>query len=204
MIYMTHNQLTRALRKEYGIQAGDRVGVLGDTAAMQPVYDALWQLGACAVPLDIGTLTNTQTLNAANAIYLIAHESKLARAVRAVEPGMVDPVGAMNCREVIQFDGEAGETFAHLDSLAALQPDQPIGHTVDWFDAAKGEANEALLLCLYFMEKVQLFTYTLGELREYVRRRETEDKPKFRPKLSALGFYPIAEDLVQVLISVAE
>ncbi len=193
----TPNQLARVLRNHFGLQPADRIGVLGDGAAMLPVYHALWQLGACAVPLDIGTLTNTQTLNAANAIYLIAHENKLARAVRAVEPGMSDSVGAANCREVIQFGGEAGTTFTHLDSLAASQPDQPIEQTVDWGSAAKGEA---LLLCLYFMEKVQIFTYTQDELRDYVRRCQIEDKPKFRPKLSALTFYPVADALVQVLV----
>lgn len=193
----TPNQFARALRHHFGIQPADRIGVLGEANAMLPIYQALWQLGACAVPLDVGTLTNTQTLTAANAIYLIAHESKLARAVRAVEPGISDVIGAANCREVIQFGGEAGATFTHLDSLAASQPDQPIEHTVDWADAAKGEA---LLLCLYFMEKVQLFTYTQAELREYVRRCATEDKPKFRPKLSALSFYPIADDLVKILV----
>ena len=192
----TPNQLARALRNHFGIQPADRIGVLGDAEAMLPIYHALWQLGACAVPLDMGTLTNTQTLNAANAIYLIAHESKLARAVRAVEPGMSDPVGAANCREVIQFGGEAGTTFTHLDSLAASQPNQPIEQSVDWGDAAKGEV---LLLCLYFMEKVQLFTYTWDELRDYVRRCQTEDKPKFRPKLSALMFYPIADEWVKIL-----
>jgi hypothetical protein len=197
----TPNQLARALRNPFGIQPADRIGVLGDGAAMLPVYAALWQLGACAVPLDIGTLTNTQTLNAANAIYLIAHESKLARAVRAVEPGMSDPVGAANCREVIQFGGEVGTTFAHLDSLAASQLDQPIEQNVDWGDAATGEA---LLLCLYFMEKVQLFTYAQDELRDYVRRCQTEDKPKFRPKLSALTFYPVADELVRILLTEKE
>jgi hypothetical protein len=48
------------------------------------------------------------------------------------------------------------------------------------------------------MEKVQLFTYTQDELREYVRRCASEDKPKFRPKLSALAFYPIADELVKM------
>jgi acyl-CoA synthetase (AMP-forming)/AMP-acid ligase II len=192
----TANQLARALRDEYGVQPADRIGVLGHANAMKPIYHALWQLGACAVPLDVGTLTNTQTLNAANAIYLIAHESKLARAVRAVEPGMNDVVGAANCREVVQFGGEAGSTFAHLDSLAATHADQPIPPPTNW---AGDDDDAALLLCLYFMEKVQLFTYTQAELRDYARRRQTEDKPRFRPKLSALTFYPIADELVHVL-----
>ena len=197
---LTPNQLARALRNHFGIQPADRIGVLGDGVALLPIYQAVWQLGACAVPLDIGTLTNTQTLNAANAIYLIAYENKLARAVRAVEPGIGDLVGAMNCREVIQFGGEAGEVFAHLDSLAAGQPDQPIQQNVDWADAANnGVDGEALLLCLYFMEKVQVFTYTQAELREYVQRCKAEDKPKFRPKLSALTFYPVADELVKII-----
>jgi acyl-coenzyme A synthetase/AMP-(fatty) acid ligase len=197
----TVNQLARALRSHFGVQPADRIGVLGDFETMPPIYHALWQLGACAVPLDVGTLTNTQTLNATNAIYLIAHEGKLARAVRAVEPGVNDVLGAANCREVIQFGGEQGETFAYLDALAATQPDQPIHHNVDWAGEADTKADgEALLLCLYFMEKVQLFIYTQTELREYVRRRQTEDKPKFRPKLSALTFYPIVDELVQALL----
>ncbi len=198
---VTAQQLARALREHYGVGHGDRIGILGDVEMLLPVYQALWMLGACAVPLDIGTLTNTQTLQATNAIYLIAEEGKLARAVRAVEMGPNEPLGAPNCREVIQFDGEAGDVFGHLASLAAEQPDRALDAVLDWEqgEAADLARAEALLLCLYFMEKVQLFAYTRADLQEYARRRQTEDKPKMRPKFSALTFYPVADDLVRVL-----
>jgi len=198
---VTAQQLARALREHYSIGHGDRIGILGDVETLLPVYQALWMLGACAVPLDIGTLTNTQTLQATNAIYLIAEEGKLARAVRAVEIGSNEPLGAPNCREVIQMGGEAGDVFGHLASLAAEQPDRALDAVLDWEqgEAADLARAEALLLCLYFMEKVQLFAYTRADLQEFARRRQTEDKPKMRPKFSALTFYPVADDLVRVL-----
>ena len=197
----TPQQLARALREHYGVNYGDRIGLLGDMEALLPVYQALWQLGACAVPLDLGTLNNARTLQASNAIYLIAEEVLLARAVRAVEIGPNEPLGAPDCREVIQFGGAAGDVFGHLDSLAAQQPDQVLSTVVDW--DSDGAANlakaEALFLCLYFMEKVQVYTYTRADLQDYARRRQTEEKPKMRPKFSALTFYPIADDLVRLL-----
>ena len=198
---VTAQQVARALREEYSIGHGDRIGILGDVETLLPVYHAIGLLGACAVPLDIGTLTNTQTLQAANAIYLIAEEGKLARAVRAVEMGPNEPLGAPNCREVIQFDGEAGDVFGHLASLAAQHPDQALESVVNWDqgEAADLAKADVLLLCLYFMEKVQLFVYTRADLQEFARRRQTEDKPKMRPKFSALTFYPVADDLVRVL-----
>lgn len=199
---VTAQQIARALREDYGVSHGDRIGILGDVETLLPVYQAVWMLGACAVPLDIGTLTNTQTLQASNAIYLIAEEGKLARAVRAVEMGPNEPLGASNCREVIQFGGEAGDVFGHLESLAAQQSNSALDRVVDWEQggAADVAKADALLLCLYFMEKVQLFVYTRTDLQEFARRRQVEAKPKMRPKLAALTFYPVAEDLVRVLV----
>ena len=198
---VTAQQLARVLREDYGVSHGDRIGMLGAVETLLPVYQAVWLLGACAVPLDIGTLTNTQTLQASNAIYLIAEEGRLARAVRAVEMGPNEPLGAPNCREVIQFDGEAGDVFGHLMSLAANQSDQALETVVDWEQGGAADVTtaNALLLCLYFMEKVQLFAYTRAELQEFARRRQTEAKPKMRPKFSALTFYPVADDLVCAL-----
>jgi hypothetical protein len=88
-----------------------------------------------------------------------------------------------------------------LDALAARQSDQTLEAVLDWEQGEVADlvTAEALLLCLYFMEKVQLFVYTRADLQAYARRRQTEEKPKMRPKFSALTFYPVADDLVRVL-----
>jgi len=173
------------LRNRFGLLPGDRVGVLGEFAEMRPVYRGLWALGACAVPLDVGTLKNTETLNASEAIYVIASERKLARAVQAVEPGIHDILGARLVREVIQFGGGAGEVFPHID--ASLPVDALPADT----------SSEALLLYLYFIGKVQQFAYSLTELIELPTRLRGPSKP--RPKFAVVGFYPIVEEMIGVI-----
>ena len=153
---------------------------------MRPVYRALWALGACAVPLDVGTVKNTETLNATEAIYVIASEARLARAVQAVEPGVHDLVGAQLVREVIQYGGAAGEVFPHLDASA---PEDPL--------PANPAGEEALLLLLYFMGKVQPFSYTLAELHEMAALPKGR-KP--RPKFAVVGFYPVVEEMIRILL----
>ena len=182
--------IAQSLRQRFGILPGDRLGVVGDFGEMRPVYEALWVLGACAVPLDVGTLKNTETLNASNAIYLIASETRLARAVQAVEPGVHDLVGARNVREVIQFGGTPGDVFPYLEPTL---PTTGVGGAADFGDSD----GEALLLYLYFMGKVQAFSYTLAELREVPTRLKAGKPP---PKFAVVGFYPVVEDLIHSLL----
>lgn len=177
--------LSAFLRNRFGLLPGDRVGLLGEFAEMRPVYRGLWALGVCAVPLDVGTLKNTETLNASEAIYVIASERKLARAVQAVEPGIHDVLGARLVREVIQFGGAAGEVFPHIDASLALDA-LPVDMT-----------SEALLLYLYFIGKVQQFAYTLSDLMELPTRLRGPNKP--RPKFAVVGFYPIVEEMMLTL-----
>lgn len=194
------SQLASVLRSRFNVLAGDRIGVLGDVEHMLPVYHALWMLGACAVPLDVGTLKNTETLNAANAIYVIASEDRLARAVQAVESTVHDLAGARRLdarhlgarhlgaclrREVIQFGGVAGAVFPHLDSLV-----QGATGAVVNTDMAM---NEALLLYLYFMGKVQVYSYTQADLQAVPAQLLT---PKPRPKFAVIRFYPVVETLL--------
>lgn len=181
-----NHPIAQSLRQRFGVLPGDRLGVLGEFGEMRPVYQALWVLGACAVPLDVGTLKNTETLNASNAIYLIASETRLARAVQAVH----DLVGARNVREVIQFGGTPGEVFPYLE---------PILETSEVCAAPDlgNSTSEALRLYLYFMGKVQAFSYTLAELRE-VPTRLKAGKP--RPKFAVVGFYPVVEELIHILL----
>lgn len=187
MAQSPNETISVALRQRLGLLPGDRVGVLGEFGEMRPVYRGLWALGACAVPLDVGTLKNTETLNASEAIYVIASERTLARAVQAVEPGIHNVLGARLVREVIQFGGVAGEVFPHIDA-ALLVDALPTDMT-----------SEALLLYLYFIGKVQQFAYTLNDLIELSARLRGPNKP--RPKFAVVGFYPIVEEMMVFLAS---
>ncbi len=189
--------LAQALRNRFQIMAGDRIGVLGDVNVMRAVYYALWALGACAVPLDAGTLNNTETLNAANAIYVIADERRLARAVQAVEPGVHDLVGARFVREVIQFGGDAGVVFPYIDAPAQTDPVSFLAQRALIDQAGNEAGNEALLLYLYFIGQVQEYRYSVAELREIAGRTKT-GKP--RPKIAVVAFYPIVETLIASLV----
>ena len=189
-----NHPIAQSLRQRFGILPGDRLGVVGDFGEMRPVYEALWVLGACAVPLDVGTLKNTETLNASNAIYLIASETRLARAVQAVEPGVHDLVGARNVREVIQFGGTAGEVFPYLEPILETSEVSEASEVCAAPDLGNN-TSEALRLYLYFMGKVQAFSYTVAELREVPTRLKL-GKP--RPKFAVVGFYPVVEELIHM------
>ena len=184
-----NHPIAQSLRQRFGILPGDRLGVVGDFGEMRPVYEALWVLGACAVPLDVGTLKNTETLNASNAIYLIASQARLARAVQAVE------LGARNVREVIQFGGTAGEVFPYLEPILETSEVSETSEVCAAPDLGNN-TSEALRLYLYFMGKVQAFSYTLAELREVPTRLKL-GKP--RPKFAVVGFYPVVEEMIDIL-----
>ena len=190
-----NHPIAQSLRQRFGILPGDRLGVVGDFGEMRPVYEALWVLGACAVPLDVGTLKNTETLNASNAIYLIASETRLARAVQAVEPGVHDLVGARNVREVIQFGGTPGAVFPYLEPILETSEVSETSEVCAAPDLGNS-TSEALRLYLYFMSKVQAFSYTVAELREVPTRLKL-GKP--RPKFAVVGFYPVVEELISAL-----
>jgi hypothetical protein len=99
-------------------------------------------------------------------------------------------LGAPECKAVIDLAELAWPRMADLAPPSAA--------------VAAATATEALLLYLYFMDKVRAFSYAHNDLCEYVRRCATEARPKFRPKLAALVFYPIVDELVKMLIGDGE